>query len=224
MDVVMPQLGETVKEGTVSAWHKKVGERVEKDEPLFEVETEKVDTEVPAPAAGVLAEILVRAGETVSVGTRLAVIQLPGEARPAPGAASPARAAAQPTAPAASAPVARAAAPPRAAPRPPRGEDDRKLSPVVRRLLAEHRLDPADVDHLVPHQANGKMIETLQEDLGLPRASTHATVRCYGNTGAASVAITLDAAARAQRFQPGEIVLLAAFGGGMSAGLALLRW
>jgi 3-oxoacyl-[acyl-carrier-protein] synthase-3 len=95
---------------------------------------------------------------------------------------------------------------------------------AVADFLAEHQLDPADVDHLVPHQANGNMIETLQEDLGLPRASTHATVRSYGNTGAASVAITLDAAARAQRFQPGEIVLLAAFGGGMSAGLALLRW
>jgi 3-oxoacyl-(acyl-carrier-protein) synthase III len=95
---------------------------------------------------------------------------------------------------------------------------------AVADFLAEHHLDPADVDHLVPHQANGKMIETLQEDLGLPQASTHATVRCYGNTGAASVAITLDAAARAQRFQPGDIVLLAAFGGGMSAGLALLRW
>lgn len=95
---------------------------------------------------------------------------------------------------------------------------------AVADFLAEHDLGPGDVDHLVPHQANGNMIETLHQDLGLPRASTHSTVRRYGNTGAASVAITLDDAARAQQFQPGQIVLLAAFGGGMSAGLALLRW
>jgi pyruvate dehydrogenase E2 component (dihydrolipoyllysine-residue acetyltransferase) len=132
MDIVMPQLGETVKEGTVAAWHKKVGERVEKDEPLFEVETEKVDTEVPAPAAGVLAAILVPAGDTVKVGTRLAVIEVAGEARAAPGGAASAGG----TSPRPGAGAARAAAPGH-----PEGE--RKLSPVVRRLLAEHHLDPA---------------------------------------------------------------------------------
>lgn len=108
MDVVMPQLGETVREGTISVWHKKVGDRVRPDEPLFEVETDKVTMDIQAPAAGILTEIVVPVGERVEVGTRLAVI------RTAAGeAADPARPAA-------------------------------KLSPVVRRLLAEHAIpDPS---------------------------------------------------------------------------------
>jgi len=84
MDVVMPQLGETVKEGTVTAWRKKAGERVEKDEPLFEVNTDKVDMDVPSPATGVLSAILVSEGSTVRVGEKLAVIAVEGEAA-APG-------------------------------------------------------------------------------------------------------------------------------------------
>lgn len=70
----MPQLGETVTEGTITRWMKSIGDQVERDEPLFEVSTDKVDTEVPSPAAGVLTEIVVPEGETVDVGTRLAVI------------------------------------------------------------------------------------------------------------------------------------------------------
>src|SRR5436309_15764039 len=110
MDVVMPQLGETVKEGTVIAWRKKVGERVEKDEPLFEVNTDKVDMDVPSPATGVVSAIVVAEGTTVRVGAKLAVIEVEGEA-------------------AAAAPVADTV--------------EARLSPVVRKLLAEHRLDPA---------------------------------------------------------------------------------
>src|SRR4051794_8185030 len=74
MDVTMPQLGETVTEGTITKWFKQVGEKVAVDEPLFEVSTDKVDSEVPAMEAGVVTEILVAEGETVEVGTRLAVI------------------------------------------------------------------------------------------------------------------------------------------------------
>src|SRR5580693_2094734 len=70
----MPQLGETVTEGTVTRWMKAVGDTVARDEPLFEVSTDKVDSEVPSPAAGVLQEILVPEGETVDVGTRLGVV------------------------------------------------------------------------------------------------------------------------------------------------------
>ena len=73
-DITMPQLGETVTEGTITRWAKKVGDRVEQDEVLFEVSTDKVDSEVPSPAAGYVAEILVEEGETVDVGVRLAVI------------------------------------------------------------------------------------------------------------------------------------------------------
>jgi len=131
----MPQLGETVTEGKVTVWHKKVGDPVRADETLFEVSTDKVDTEVPAPVAGVVSEILVDEGATVKVGTRLAVIAEAGGA-------------ARPTAPRMSAapamPVATAAKPVTARKssgarnRDPRG---RPLSPVVRRLLDDHKLD-----------------------------------------------------------------------------------
>ncbi len=79
----MPQLGETVTEATVTRWLKHVGDRVEADEPLFEVSTDKVDSEVPAPGAGVVTEILVAEGDTVAVGTRLAVLG-DGARRPRP--------------------------------------------------------------------------------------------------------------------------------------------
>ncbi len=75
MDVIMPQLGETVTEGTVANWYKKVGDTVRADEPLFEVETDKVTTEIPSIASGVLKAILVEVGATVPVGTVLAVIE-----------------------------------------------------------------------------------------------------------------------------------------------------
>ena len=83
---MMPQLGETVTEGTVTKWLKAVGETVARDEPLFEVSTDKVDSEVPSPAAGTLAEIRVQEGDTVDVGTVLAVVGA------ADGAAAPRRA------------------------------------------------------------------------------------------------------------------------------------
>src|SRR5689334_25219548 len=73
-DVTMPQLGETVTEGTITRWLKNVGDQVAEDEVLFEVSTDKVDSEVPSPAAGYLSEILVQEGETVDVGAKLAVI------------------------------------------------------------------------------------------------------------------------------------------------------
>jgi pyruvate/2-oxoglutarate dehydrogenase complex dihydrolipoamide acyltransferase (E2) component len=75
VDVIMPQLGETVQEGIVASWYKQIGETVKKDEPLFDVETEKVTTEIPAPVSGVLSEILVETGVAVPVGTRIAVIR-----------------------------------------------------------------------------------------------------------------------------------------------------
>src|ERR1700683_4640875 len=96
---MMPQLGETVTEGTITRWMKSVGDAVERDEPLFEVSTDKVDSEVPSPAAGVLSEILVPEGETVEVGVKLAVI---GDgAAPAPAPAQDASTAASESAPAA---------------------------------------------------------------------------------------------------------------------------
>jgi 2-oxoglutarate dehydrogenase E2 component (dihydrolipoamide succinyltransferase) len=116
VDVTMPQLGETVTEGTITRWLKQVGDHVDADEPLFEVSTDKVDSEVPAPAAGVVTEILVAEGETVEVGTRLAIVGDSAGA-PAPAAEAPQP---EPEPVPAPAPVAEAPAPaPDAVPEPP---------------------------------------------------------------------------------------------------------
>src|SRR6266699_3334660 len=84
-DVIMPQMGESIAEGTVTKWMKNVGDRVQRDEPLFEISTDKVDAEIPAPATGVLKEIRVQPGATVPINTVVAVIAAEGEAvAPAP--------------------------------------------------------------------------------------------------------------------------------------------
>ncbi|MGZ8228654.1 MAG: dihydrolipoamide acetyltransferase family protein [Burkholderiales bacterium] len=147
MDVIMPQLGETVAEGVVTKWYKKVGDPVKADEVLFDVETDKVSTEIPAQATGFIAEILVAEGATAKVGERLAVIRESGAAASAPTAAPLAATVTQdatgaqrisPTAEHA-AEIAKPPLTPRSA-----GAQDR-LSPVVRKLLAEHSLDPAAI-------------------------------------------------------------------------------
>src|SRR5262245_20122898 len=79
-DVIMPQMGESIAEGTITKWMKKVGDKVQRDEPLFEISTDKVDAEIPAPAAGVLAEIRFEPGTTVAINTVVAVIAAEGEA------------------------------------------------------------------------------------------------------------------------------------------------
>ncbi|MBI2294649.1 MAG: 2-oxo acid dehydrogenase subunit E2 [Betaproteobacteria bacterium] len=131
MDVIMPQLGETVAEGTVTRWYKKVGDAVKADETLFDVETDKVSTEIPAPASGVLAEILVGEGVSAKVGARLAVIRESGQAAQA-AAPRPSAAMAAPAGQAPGAPPDRAKSTGTAG----------RLSPVVSRLIAEHNLDP----------------------------------------------------------------------------------
>jgi 2-oxoglutarate dehydrogenase E2 component (dihydrolipoamide succinyltransferase) len=151
---MMPQLGETVTEGTITRWMKAVGDAVERDEPLFEVSTDKVDSEVPAPAAGVLTEILVPEGETVEVGVRLAVI---GDGSSASGG-TPAAGTAEPPAPQPEAasppppppPPAPAAPAPAEAPAPVAGADGNGsepllLSPIVRKLLAENGISESEV-------------------------------------------------------------------------------
>lgn len=173
-DIVMPQLGESVTEGTITRWFKQVGDAVTEDEPLFEVSTDKVDTEVPSPHSGTISQIIVQEGDTVDVGTVLAVLgdgAAPAEAPPAapePAAATtapePAAAVEPEPAPAAPAPAAPAPVPEpapvaEAAPAPAAGEPQaapaaqpaepiaagRLLSPLVRRLVEEHQIDPAEV-------------------------------------------------------------------------------
>ena len=126
-NITMPQLGETVADGTVTKWFKAVGDDINKGEPLFEVSTDKVDTEIPSPASGVLSEILVQEGETVDVGTILAVIDNDelddGVQRPSPVAASPETKATSSDG----------------------LENANRLSPAVRRLLDENKLEVSDV-------------------------------------------------------------------------------
>src|SRR6185503_2484706 len=97
VDVLMPQMGESIAEGTLSKWLKKVGDTVKRDEPLFEISTDKVDAEIPAPAAGTLAEIKVQEGQTVPAETLVAVLETEAAAAAAkPEAAAPAPAPAAP--------------------------------------------------------------------------------------------------------------------------------
>ena len=140
MDILMPQLGETVDEGTIAAWHKKVGDEVEKGEMLLDVETDKVATEIPAPISGVLRSIDVPEGETVDVGTVLAVIAGEGEVieDAAPVSSPEPEAAAHETAAPETATVARGGG------MPVRTTGER-LSPAVRRLLKEHSLNIAAI-------------------------------------------------------------------------------
>ncbi|WP_413756846.1 2-oxoglutarate dehydrogenase, E2 component, dihydrolipoamide succinyltransferase [Streptomyces sp. MMBL 11-3] len=137
-DVVLPALGESVTEGTVTRWLKEVGESVEADEPLLEVSTDKVDTEIPAPASGVLLEIVVGEDETAEVGAKLAVIGAPGAAPAAPKAEAPAPAeqaqapaapAPAPAAPQAEAPAPAAPAPAPQAPSAPAPQEQRTPAP-----------------------------------------------------------------------------------------------
>src|SRR5881397_824023 len=118
IDVVMPQMGESIAEGTVVRWIKKPGEKVERDEPLLEISTDKVDAEIPSPAAGTLSEVLVQEGQTVAVNSVVARIEGAGVA-----AAPPPKSAPTPEPPKAAAP------PPKPAPAPPKPAAAPPLSP-----------------------------------------------------------------------------------------------
>jgi pyruvate dehydrogenase E2 component (dihydrolipoamide acetyltransferase) len=159
VDVVMPQMGESIFEGTITKWLKKPGDRIERDEPLFEISTDKVDAEIPAPSAGVLKEIKVAEGQTVPIQTVVAVIDTAGEsaavpvAAPAPSPAPPpTRPSTQPSTPEkAAAPPAPVPAPaaPSAPPVTPavRGNGQKiRSSPLVRRMAKEHNLNLAGIE------------------------------------------------------------------------------
>ncbi len=144
VSVTLPALGESVTEGTITRWLKKVGDTVAADEPLVEVSTDKVDTEIPAPASGVLLAIRVPEDATAAVGAELAVIGAADAAPAAPAAPEPVAAA--PTAPAAPVPAPAAAAAATPAPTAtPNGDDEPYVTPLVRKLAAEKGVDLATV-------------------------------------------------------------------------------
>src|SRR4051794_24258427 len=166
IDVVMPQMGVSVSEGTITKWLKEEGEEVEADEALLKISTDKVDTEVPSPGAGVLTQILVQEGETVDVGTKLAVIGGDGAAPAAAPEVTPQEAAAPPepaTQAAADASMAAASegvgdvAPSEQAPAPEPAQAAQAaeaaatngktfVSPVVAKIASEHGIDPNQVE------------------------------------------------------------------------------
>lgn len=172
IDVIMPQMGESIAEGTLSRWLKKVGDPVKRDEPIFEISTDKVDAEIPAPSAGTLAEILVQEGQTVAVQTVVGRIETEAGAaasapapappapepkaeapavKPAPAAAAPAPAAAAPAPRPAPAPAPQPAAATASAPAQGNGSETmeerlkRRSTPLVRKMAAEHNLDLASI-------------------------------------------------------------------------------
>jgi 2-oxoglutarate dehydrogenase E2 component (dihydrolipoamide succinyltransferase) len=150
VDVVMPQMGVSVSEGTITRWLKQEGEQVQADEPLLEISTDKVDTEVPSPASGTLTQVLVQEGETVDVGTKLgqiggsAAAEAPAPAAE-PAAPAPAAEAAEPAAEEAAPPAPPPSAAPPAATPAPTGNGKAFVSPVVARIASEHGVDPSQV-------------------------------------------------------------------------------
>src|SRR5829696_8534771 len=149
-EVVMPQMGESIAEGTITRWLKKLGEQVERDEPLFEISTDKVDAEIPSPAAGTLTEVRFKEGETVEVNTVVAVLDGAPGAAAEPPAPKPVEAQPAPAPPAPAPPVQQAA------PTPPPAETGTmqdgsaasqeelrrtKSSPLVRKIAQEHGVD-----------------------------------------------------------------------------------
>jgi 2-oxoglutarate dehydrogenase E2 component (dihydrolipoamide succinyltransferase) len=143
-DVVMPQMGESIVEGTLTKWLKKPGDRIERDEPLFEISTDKVDTEVPSTTAGTLVEVLVEEGKTVGINTVVARIES-GAAPAKPAAPAPVASAPTPAAPAPAAPVKLSAPPPLAPVEEPPAEPAGPLSPLVRKMARENNIDLAKV-------------------------------------------------------------------------------
>ncbi len=154
VDVVMPQMGVSVSEGTITKWLKQEGEQIEADEPLLEISTDKVDTEVPSPGSGIVTQILVPEGETVEVGTKLAVIGgeagAPAEAPPEPATAEAAAEAQAPSGAESPAPAPAPAPAPEPAPAVQQTNGDEQdgksfVSPVVARIASEHGVDVSSV-------------------------------------------------------------------------------
>ena len=149
VDVIMPQMGESIFEGTITKWLKKAGDKIERDEPLFEISTDKVDAEIPSPSAGVLKEIKVGEGQTVPIQTVVAIIEASDGASSSAPAAAPAKPeAAKPAPPPAAKSAAPAlSAPAPAAPQPTASASGEKVrsSPLVRKIARENNIDVSQV-------------------------------------------------------------------------------
>jgi 2-oxoglutarate dehydrogenase E2 component (dihydrolipoamide succinyltransferase) len=189
-DVVMPQMGESIAEGTIVRWIKKVGDSVDRDEPLFEISTDKVDAEIPSPAAGVVSEIRAQEGETVPVNSVVAVIGAAGEVKAAPPAPPAVAKAPAPAATAPSPPAAPAKAPANgaAAQHAESGADAlrERSSPLVRKIAKEHNVDISQIS------GSGIAGRVTKDDI-------------LGFIGSASAAPAPSAASAGQAGQVGQV-------------------
>src|SRR5947208_6003514 len=151
-DIVMPQMGESIVEGTITKWLKKPGDKIQRDEPLFEISTDKVDAEIPAPASGVLQDIKVTEGRTVQVTTVVGTIASDGESAAVKAAPAPEKKAAPAAAPVKAQPPAPApqadGSPVASAPATARHDEDEhaRSSPLVRKIAREHNVDLSQVE------------------------------------------------------------------------------
>jgi pyruvate dehydrogenase E2 component (dihydrolipoamide acetyltransferase) len=201
--VVMPQMGESIAEGTIVRWIKKVGDSVDRDEPLFEISTDKVDAEIPSPAAGVLLDITVKEGETVPVNSVVATIGAAGE-KAAAQAAAPAATAAAASMPSTTVPEAAVGQPERpAAVTPPdvaateNGDRRQRSSPLVRRIAKEHGVD---IGRISGTGTGGRV--TKQDILGHLESASAASA----SPSAASARSATPTPAPVLAFKPGERV------------------
>jgi pyruvate dehydrogenase E2 component (dihydrolipoamide acetyltransferase) len=192
-DIIMPQMGESIVEGTITKWLKKPGDKVQRDEPLFEISTDKVDAEIPAPASGVLQEIKVTEGTTVGVNTVVGTIAVDGEAAVAKSAAPSAKPAAAAPAPPKEEKKVAPVPPPMPAPPAPvhEEEDEARSSPLVRKIAREHgislsqikgtglggRITKQDIQQFIDNQGSHPAhVETASQDVPPKRseAESHA--------------------------------------------------
>jgi pyruvate dehydrogenase E2 component (dihydrolipoamide acetyltransferase) len=211
MDVIMPQLGETVAEGVVTKWYKKVGDTVKADEVLFDVETDKVSTEIPAQANGVVAAILVEEGITAKVGEKLAVIRESDAAAAAPSSAPLTSAVARDgTGSQRISPTAAHASGIAKPPLVPKEGAQAKLSPVVRKLMSEHDLNPEEItgsgrDGRITREDVTEHIASRARE---PQSRTMPPVTTTPATAAERIEPTAPATARAAASAAGQVMPL----------------
>jgi pyruvate dehydrogenase E2 component (dihydrolipoamide acetyltransferase) len=205
-DIIMPQMGESIVEGTITKWLKKPGDKVQRDEPLFEISTDKVDAEIPSPAAGVLQEIKVAEGTTVGVNTVVGTIAVDGEAaavpaKPAPAPPAPKEEKKEEKKAAPSAPVAAAPAPTPPAARE-EEEEEARSSPLVRKIAREHGVS---LSQIAGTGLGGRI--TKQDILSfIERQSTTAVPPAPAVSAAAPAAPARPAAPAAPAPYPGDLV------------------
>jgi 2-oxoglutarate dehydrogenase E2 component (dihydrolipoamide succinyltransferase) len=199
-DVVMPQMGESIFEGTITKWLKQVGDSVERDEPLFEISTDKVDAEIPSPAAGVLSAIKAEAGSTVQINTVVAVIggAAGSAASAAPATVAPAPVAAAPKVEASAAPVAAAAAASVSS-------EHARSSPLVRKMARENNLD---LGQMAGSGSGGRITkeDVLAHLAGAPKTAPASAPAAAAPSAPMAAAVAKPAAPAAAVPAPGELV------------------